>query len=324
MIGLFVIAALALVVAAVIVFGGGRFLTAKSRYILYFSESVKGLSIGAPVDFRGVKIGSVVDVNLVLDMHDSSLRIPVVIEIERDRIAVVNRPEKGTEARQGTEAVMEDLIEKGLKGQLETQSFLTGQLYIAMDIHPDMPIVLSEVKSQYREIPTIPSKFEQISQKLERIPLEEIIAKVSATLDGIERFVNSPELEDSRASLNAALKSINILARNLNGQVGPISSHIQDTAAQAKKMLKNVDGQIGPTAGEIRRAANSLRELAGNSEQNLAPLLANASAMIEEGSPLRYKLTKALDDLSAASLSLRNLADSIERHPEAIIRGKTK
>ena len=193
-----------------------------------------------------------------------------------------------------------------------------------MDFHPDTPVILSEVKSQYREIPTIPSKFELISQTLEHIPLEEMIAKVSATLDGIERFVNSNELDDSRASLNAALKSINILARNLNGQVGPISSHIQDTAAQARKTLSNMDGQIGATAGEIRRAANSLRKLADNSEQNLAPLLTDASAMIEEGSPLRYKLTKALDDLSAAALSLRNLADSIERHPEAIIRGKTK
>lgn len=321
LIGVFVVSALALIVAAIIVFGGGKFLSTKTKYVLFFSGSVKGLSVGAPVDFKGVRVGSVVDISLVFDSKDYSFKIPVVIEIEADRVSEVGE-EKGRAEEFDQARLVQELVGRGLKAQLGTQSFLTGQLYVAFDMLPDKPIRLSGVKSQYPELPTVQSAIEQIAQTIEQIPLEEIVQKFRMTLDGIERFVNSPELAESRVSLNNALKSIDKLARNLDAQVKPVSNGIQETTGHAKKLLSHVDAQVEPMAGDIKAAAKSLRELAKNSDQNLTPILLNAQSMVEEGSPLRYGLIKAIEDLGAAARSLRALADSLERQPESLIRGK--
>lgn len=323
LIGGFVVSALALIVGAIIVFGSGKFLSEKSKYVLFFSGSVKGLSVGAPVDFKGVRVGSVVDIRLVFDPKDLSFRIPVVIEIDVGRVSEAGEGEQpGAVINEGR--LLEELVARGLRAQLGTQSFLTGQLYVAFDMLPDAPIRLSGVKSPYTELPTIPSSIEQLTQKIEQIPLEEIVQKVRLTLDGIERFINSPELLESKVSLNNALKSIHRLADDLDKQVKPVSIGLQETAGQAKKLLNHVDAQVQPMAGDIKAAAQSLRELAKNSEQNLTPILLNAQSMVEEGSPLRYGLLKAIEDLGAAARSLRALADSLDRQPESLIRGKSQ
>jgi paraquat-inducible protein B len=325
LIGGFVVSAVALITATVIIFGGGKFLSERKKFILFFGGSVKGLSIGSAVDFRGVRIGSVVDVNLVIDLDDESFKIPVVVEIEMNRLtftAVGSQKPPVPEFKEGEG--MEKLIQKGLRAQLGTQSFLTGQLYVGLDFHPDTPILLSGVKSDYMELPTMPSRFEQLRQKIEEIPLNEIAEKLRLTLDGMERFINSPEIDESKTYLRNALRSIDELAQNIDRQIKPLASNIKETSTQAKKLLANVDSHVKPAAADVKETARTLRELAVSSEQNLAPILINANSMIEEGSPLRYSLTKTLEDLASAARSLRNLADTLERNPETMLRGRSQ
>lgn len=324
LIGGFVLGALVLVVLAIIAFGSGKIFGHTKKFILYFDGSVKGLNLGAPVVFRGVKVGSVTDVNLLFDPGNISFRIPVIIEIEPDRVTEA-QPDSAGEPIYKSELEMLDLfIQNGLRGQLGTQSVLTGQLYVSLDLHPGTPVRMSGLKSKYPEIPTIPSKFEQIAQKLESLPIEEIVAKLNQTLTGIERLVNSPELDETKTSINTTLKSIHQMVLNFDSQIKPLASNIQDISTQAKKLLGNVDSQVQPLAVDIRDAAKSFRDLAKNSDQNLAPVLANAQNMLDADSPLRYGLLKAVEDLSAAARSLRYLADSLERNPEAVIRGKNR
>ncbi|MCE5335620.1 MAG: hypothetical protein LLG06_13635, partial [Desulfobacteraceae bacterium] len=169
---------------------------------------------------------------------------------------------------------------------------------------------------------TIPSPIEKFAKRFESLPLEEIVAKLKQTLDGIERFVNSPEIEESKVIINTTMKSIQQLTTNLGGQLAPLVSNANDVAVSAKKLISRVDTQVQPISDDLRAAVTSLRELAKHTDQNMAPILLSAQDMLEENSPLRYKLLKMTEDLSAAAWSLRNLADSLERHPEAVVRGK--
>jgi paraquat-inducible protein B len=324
LVGGFVIGALVLVILAIIAFGSGKLFGHTKKFILYFEGSVKGLNLGAPVVFRGVKVGSVTDVNLMFVPHNITFRIPVVIEIEPERVTEAQTDSTGEPIYKSELEMLELFIQNGLRGQLGTQSILTGQLYVSLDLHPGTPVRMSGMKSKYPEIPTIPSKFEQIAQKLESLPIEDIIAKLNQTLSGIERLVNSPELDETKTSLNATLKAIHQMVLNFDSQIKPLASNIQDTSTQARKLLGNVDSQVQPLTVDIRDAVRSFRELATNSDRNLAPVLANAQSMLDADSPLRFGMLKAVEDLSAAARSLRYLADSLERNPEAVIRGKTR
>ncbi|MCE5336512.1 MAG: MlaD family protein, partial [Desulfobacteraceae bacterium] len=157
LIGAFVLGAAALVVAAVVTFGSGKLFSDRERCVLFFDSSVKGLSVGAPVLFRGVKVGSVVDISLVFDSQDVTFRIPVVIEVEFDRVTEAHADPRKKPDANSERVLLKKLIEKGLRAQLNTQSFLTGQLYVMIDLFPDSAVRLTGIKSNYVELPTIPS-----------------------------------------------------------------------------------------------------------------------------------------------------------------------
>ncbi len=322
LIGVFVLGAVALAIAGIITFGSGKLFTERERCVLFFDGSVRGLSVGAPVLFRGVRIGSVVDVSLVFDSKDVSFRIPVVIEVEFNRVTEASAQPRKKSDTEVDRPLLNTLIEKGLRAQLNTQSFLTGQLYVMLDLFPDSPVRMSGIQSKYIELPTIPSPIAQIAKRFENIPFEEMIAKTKLILDGIERFVNSSEIEETKVILNTTLKSIQQLTKNLGGQLTPLVANANDVVLNAKKVLAKVDTQVQPLSDDLRAAVASLRDLARHTDQNITPLLLSAQDMIDEDSPLRYRLLKMTDDLGAAAWSLRNLADSLERHPEAVVRGK--
>src|SRR5262245_7341208 len=151
LIGGFVVGAIALALVGAIAFGGGKFLAAKRQAVLFFSESsLAGLDIGSPVTFRGVKVGSVTGIVIRYDVDNQTLRIPVYIEIDLDRIEVIS----GREHVENFQA----LIERGLRGQLVVQSLVTGQASIDFNFHPGTPINLTGTEPGMVELPTIPSE----------------------------------------------------------------------------------------------------------------------------------------------------------------------
>ena len=136
-IGIFVIGAVLLAVVGMVVFGSGRYFTKKYNYVAYFSGSVKGLNIGAPVLFRGVKVGSVTNIAMEYDAKDVAFRIAVAIQLVESSTHVVN--EEYTEGMEETtqDELVIDLINRGLRAQLAPQSFITGLLYVKLDFFPE-------------------------------------------------------------------------------------------------------------------------------------------------------------------------------------------
>src|SRR5512137_2811193 len=173
-IGIFVVGAIALVVVAIVVLGSGKFFKKTLRAVCYFEGSVGGLNIGAPVVFRGVKIGSVTDVVLRVDSAKLIFTIPVYIEIEPDRFRVIGvRPKQLGQN-------LKTFIDRGLRATLEMQSIVTGQMQVGLDYYPDKPAKFAEFRIDTRtpEIPTVRTAMQELTKKVEKIPIDELFAKI--------------------------------------------------------------------------------------------------------------------------------------------------
>ena len=350
-IGAFVVTAVALAAVGVVIFGGGKFMTERVRYVMAFEGSVKGLNVGSPVVFRGVRIGSVKDIKLFANANTLEVNIPVVVEIESSRVKI-------------TEGEMQDprlslprLIKQGLRAQLDLQSVVTGQLQIALDYHPDSKPRLSGVKSRYPEIPTIPSPLEKIRETLSDLPLRKLFGKMSDTLNGIEKIVNDPEILETIHEAKLAVVDARKLIKDAGRHIDPIGTGLTETIQDTRNLVRDVDKQIDPLAKNANSALVASRKMFRQGEKTLSlehgkpaeltdsfvnaantfreamaaakPAITKAEQAIEnirsitdEDSKDRYMIHNMLKELSSAARSIRIWAEYLERHPEALIRGK--
>jgi len=332
-IGAFVLGAVALAVIGVILFGGGQFFSETNRFVLLFDGSVKGLNIGAPVTFRGVKIGSVVDIAVRTNPTDWTTRIPVVIELEEGKV------EREVERTGSVEENLKRLIDAGLRAKLDLQSMVTGNLLVDLEFLPEEPTRLSGYPHQYPEMPTVPSNFERIAKKIEALPIDEIVNKVSASLTALEAFLTNHALTESLNHLSQATANAEELTANLDRQMGPLVASMQGIADHADQLILNVNDQIQPLAGEarrtlkntnaaaesIRQAANAFAELSTGAQPAIVQAgqaFANVADMTDPNAKERYELRNMLKELSEAARSIRVWSSYLERHPEALITGK--
>jgi paraquat-inducible protein B len=320
LVGAFVLGAIFLVVAGIVVFGSGRFFTKVHKNVIFFEGSVAGLQIGAPIVFSGVQIGHVTDIVLKVNKRDLTAFIPVYIEIDQQKIGPIG------EAHSYDQRFLQALIEKGLRAQLRLQSFVTGQLMVNLDFYPGTPIRLVGLEKRYPEIPTIPSGLEQLRKRLEELPLKEIADRLNETLAGINRLVNSRDLQASIGSLNQLLKDGDALVKNLNTEIGPLASDIRGTTdvaraafAQAEKTLRFDEGAPGQIASSIKETLSAAQDTL--KKTNTA--VENLNVIAVQNANLGYEIGKTLEQITELSRSIRVLADYLERHPEALLRGKS-
>jgi paraquat-inducible protein B len=305
MIGAFVVLAVIIMAASLVVFGSGKFFKKTVKCVMYFDGSVKGLSVGAPVLFQGVQIGSVVRIVLEVDPAKVQIHIPVIIEYEPDRFhirakdVVVRDPRKN----------VPKLIEKGLRAVLGMQSYITGQLLIELGFYPNTPVVLRKEFGEYEEyieIPTIPSTTQKLADALEKLDLQGLQKHLEATLAGVDKLVNNPDLTASFRSLKDALQDARKLVNRVDRQVEPLADSTKKTVKDLGNLARNLDDQVRGVAIGLDKTLSSAR------------------GVISEDSPLLVELGDTLKKLSAMSQAIRQLADYLEQHPETLIRGKKK
>ena len=265
-IGAFVVGAVALVVVGLLVFGGGRFFTDRTRWVAYFDESVTGLTVGSPVTFRGVRVGQVVGIRAQIDSDDLTVRIPVILEIQSSRFEDVGG------GRPGTSDMRRRLVEKGLRGQLQMTSFVTGQLEIQLDFHPDLASELEMSEVGYAQLPTIPSQMAQLARSIERLSLDQLVTNVQEAVASLTALLQSGELKGTLVEMNGAMKEARLLAANLNRRVGPIADGLEDTLSIASEDSP-VRFELNQALRELTAAARSIRGLAEQLERNPDALL---------------------------------------------------
>lgn len=318
LIGVFVIVAIGLVVGAILMLGSGRFFRHYPKYVMYFDSSVKGLSIGSPVVFRGVKVGSVTDLSVDFNPSDLSILIPVYVELgeEKMNMADLNILEGDRTALQ--DEYTQALIKKGMRAQLEMQSVVTGQLLIALDFHPATKADFLGKDKRYAEIPTIPTQFQQLTKRLENVPIEEIFQELRATLAGIHKMVNSPEAATLIASGSKGLEEARLLIHHIDGQVRPFAGSTNAAVQQIKSLAENMNNELVPLSASIKNLADETRETLKKSQE----VIEKMDSAVGDDSALAYQLPKTLKELEGAARSIRLLANELRQHPEAVVWGK--
>lgn len=309
-IGAFVFGAMLIAVSAIIFALGTGFGQERSTVVMVFEGSVKGLSVGAPVALRGVQIGQVTDIELILDSDTAELIMLVEAQLNSENVR-----RTGT----NTESLTEELISRGLRAQLNTQSMLTGLLYVQLDFHPESELILATIDSPHLQIPTIPTELERLTRKLESIDFAKVASDLEEIAEGVNAFVTSEAFQGLPTQLQGTLASVTGLSEQLQGQL----------ASSGQRLDAVLDG----AAVTFDTANNELPQLAELVASNLA-LLEEAIATFESGmrnieelvdydSATMHELNRALKDLSAAGRALQHLGRALEEQPESLIRGRS-
>ncbi len=256
-------------------------------FVINFDGSVRGLSVGAPVEFRGIKIGIVSDIAVNLDPKTLEIKIPVLIEIQPERITTPQLVQ--SHVLEDKYAIMKHMVKRGLRAQLLNGSLLTGQLFVGLDFHQSLPQKELILTGKYPEIPAIPAGMDELRRtvtdvmaEIRRLPLDKIAKEILETVEGGNRLVNSPDTQKAVRNLNAALGNVEKLTEGLDRQVDTLMTNLDNTLVTVQKGLRQID----------------------------------------PNSPAAVNMDNALKELSAAARSIRVLADYLEQHPEALVKGK--
>lgn len=341
LIGAFVLGATVLLVAGLLVWGGTGMFRSKHQYVMYFDSAVAGLTKGAPVLFRGVRVGEVTEVQV----RWGTGLVGVYVQLEPDVLKGV--PPKDLQA-----AIRRGINESGLRAQLRTQSLLTGVLYIGLDAFPGTPVVLHGLDKKTPELPTVPTDIEKWTAKLEKIgdaianlPLEQLARSTVETIDEARRLLKSPEIAAALKGVDALvgdtrvlIKKVDTLTANVNDQVGPLSADTRAALAEAGATLKAAQVALA----EVPALVQDVRRVVGKVDDHVDPLLTSvqktsetASATLEraqvtltgvdgtlnQDSALGYEFVKTLRELRETSRALGSLADYLERNPDAPVYG---
>jgi paraquat-inducible protein B len=300
LIGGFVLGAVVLGLAAVVLLGSGRFFATRQEFVCFFTGSVDGLNPGAPVKFRGVQIGEVTRMLLRYGEqgNDISLaRLPVFIEIDEKRLVQLG----STRAIKLTPERLDELIKIGLRARLETQSLVTGVLYVGLDLLPDTPDVrMLPRDGPDLEIPTIETTLEQVFASLQKVmkrvdalDIEGLVGSVRDAFDGVNKLVRSPDLDRAVVELHQTLASIHRVTGALEPQIQPTMKDLRAALVQAKGSLETLNGTLVSVRG-----------------------------LLEPNAPLLVDVGRTLAEVGNAANSVRALADDLDRKPNALITGR--
>jgi len=325
-IGIFAVVGIALLLAGVIAAGGGKLFVRKERVVMHFSGSIYGLQLGAPVVFRGVRLGTVTSISVVYDKSIDDFIIPVLADLEP---AAIRGLAGNSEA--GKRAVLPDMLARGLKAQLSMQSLLTGQLYVDLDLRPQKPSVLrgsQEDAGGALEIPTTATAIQQLKNQLDGLDFRRLLDDVSAIAASARAVVAGPQLKKAMDDLAAITGHVRQITEKLDARIDPL---VRDASSAAQRVGTAADG-VSDTAKRLSLAADRYRELVApdsplvqSLQKTMDELAVTASALREDVGPdsvLLQNADKTLRDLSRAARSVRELADQLDRHPDALLRGR--
>lgn len=308
-VGGFILGTLALGVALLLFFGGNDFWSAKQRYTLVYDSSIKGLTIGAPVTLKGVKIGQVTEIRATFYGESQRVLNSVTIEINSDTLALDNGDERPP---------IDDLLANGLSAQLRLQSLLTGLLYIDADMRPDTPATTHPVKTRYRQIPTIPTDMERITRDLENVDVAKLSKDLQQIVSGINQFINNPalnnlagELEQTVVSVRGAVEQLRDQSRRLEGQLTPLAKQGGTLLATLNRDLPALATRLDNNLAALQVSIESMQRAADNT-----------AFLTSEDSPLVYRVNSAAANVSEAANEIKRLADTLERQPESMLFGK--
>lgn len=335
------IVGLGLLIAAILAVSGNRLFASNERAVMHFKGSVYGLQLGAPVVFRGVRLGSVVSIGVLHDAASGRFSIPVVAELDRNLIDEAQASASPKASRMSVGA----LVAQGLSAQLSTQSLLTGLLYVDLDLRPGpvaLPVAVQRSDDMV-EIPTQATPMQALKDQIETLNLGQLVNDVSSIAASTRQFVSGPQLQQALQDMAQVAADLKRLTARLERRIDPLADTFQGTLVDARRAA----GQLGAAAERVSSAADRV----GATADRVAGSAGQFDALLASGAPMMQSLQRAADELARSATSLRNataedsalllnvdrasqdvarasravreLADLLERQPEALIRGRS-
>lgn len=309
LVGAFVVGVLLIAIVTALLFAGGGVGSARIPIVMVFDGSLRGLTIGAPIALRGVTIGQVTDIDLVLDTADANVSMEVVGEID---------PATMRFDGEVSDHISDDLVARGLRAQLNTQSLLTGLLYVQLDFHPETEPRLVTTMASHAQIPTIPTELEQLRRSLELIDYPAIARNVDRIASSLDVLLSNEDTQALPDTLRTALVSLESASDSLTEtltQSTPALVALLDEGSDAvstlKEALPTIETRLDGTLNRMDTALDTAVTTLERIETAAAP-----------DSRPRRQLASAVQELSLAARALRSLARSLEEHPEALLRGR--
>jgi paraquat-inducible protein B len=319
-IGLFVSGAVILAVAAVLLFGSGKFLSHRERFVIYFTDSVNGLSIGSPVKFKGVQIGEVTDIKIHFDQPDSSDAIPVIIEIDTTH----QHRDLGDSTDLSDPVVFQAQVEGGLRARLQMLSIVSNQLYIELNYDTAAPEpTYVGLTHPYKEIPSVASGLSEVIKSvttaltnLSKVDFVEMSNKINLLSDQLSEGIGQLDFKTINDSLVAAANNLNALLSD--PKIKEALDKLGTTMDDLDRLANSINGQVQPLSDQIQETAKSARTTLDQINQTLSAV----RDVVAPDSSLRTELDKALLEITNASRSVRILSEYLEANPGALLTGK--
>lgn len=341
-IGTFVLSAVALGVAFVVLLGSGALGRDSFRLAFDFEGDVSGLAVGAPVTIKGFKIGTVRELRLDYDVDTREFRTRALAEMTPSLVPL------GSEMRVAElmatddmdarrEKILRDLVDDGARAQLNLQSFVTGLLKIDIDFPAETePATLEHSEEGYWVVPTQKSTFEILQRTLAGLPLREVADESIATLKALRQIAQSPDLlrgvaesDELVGELRTLVADLDVAAKRLDAQIGDAVGAFGKLVEQGSSSLtgleENVRGTVGAIEGAVADNSQRMRGALDAAElamREVAALAGSLNGRDGGDSALARDLSDTLRSAARALDALRELADFLERHPEALLRGK--
>jgi len=304
-IGAFATGAVALAIAALFIFGANKLFARKFPVVMFFDENVNGLTVGAPVVYRGVRLGQVTGINSPV----GTARIAVAATLERGPL-LTRRSAAGVSADQMRQT-LEEAITQGLRAQLAVQSLLTGQLYVSLVLRPDTPASLAGLDTGALEIPTIPTIMSQLEAGLGKVPLVHLPKHLYDTLEGSARLLQGPELAKTLQAVGPLLEAVGpliadaqTLLRRLDGEVGPLLASLKGTSETARTSMEDITRQLDRVVSglqpEASRLITSLTETSDTAR----------GAVKDVSGDLQKTLAQLGPELTALAVKLKDVSDT--------------
>jgi paraquat-inducible protein B len=312
-VGAFVLAGIMLALAAVVMFGHFSPFNPSVQAAVVFQDSISGLSVGAPVTFRGVRVGAVDSIIIEFDPKTKVAYIPVVVTL---------KPDQAPGGRRGEADIpnLSELLARGLRAELKVQSFVTGQSQIDLDFDPASQAVMHPGITSLPEIPVRQSSLQRAAQELSQLPVREIADNMVATLKSLRGLAEKldqdlPPLVDSlKASSDRSgqvVDSANQAIRDLQGRLGTTLDAIQQVAATGDQQLKERGGDLHGLIVATDQTMRQVREM-----------VVDVKGLTSDRGAARVNLEATLRDLAAAAASLRGFANDVEHNPQLLLTGR--
>lgn len=295
-IGLFFIVGLVLGLGGLVVFSTRGLFHPMQMEVLYFDASLKGLNPGAPVKFRGVTIGSVEEILIRHNQASNDFSMPVIIAIDKE----LAQSKSDQQLQIGNQNKLSEMVGQGLRARLDSESLVTGVLYVEVEIIPDAPPPkYHQLKPEYQEIPTVPSQAQYLLANLAKFDAKAL----------------SENLNELLVKLNTSLGELNIVGMNA-GVTNSLAS-LRQTLDEAGLLLKRVDSRVDPVADSITNTLDSAQKTLVSLQVGIGKV----SDLAGPDSALRPELIQTLEQLDNASRAVADLAEFLKRNPNALLTG---